>query len=95
MRHNQRRLETIQEQENQTPLVVTLSSPKVIKEIPAYQLSVSEIEIEYFVDSPSEKIVEAYTKQIGTIVLWEGDAYDAIGDWTNADVEAKIKDIYK
>ncbi len=94
MRPNERRLNRTQ-QESSTFLSVALDGPKVIKEIPAYQVSLSSIDIEYFVDSPSEKIVEAYAKRIGKIVLWEGDAYDAIGDWTNADVEAKIKDIYK
>lgn len=82
-------------QESQSYLVVQLSAPKVIKEIPAYQLVVSQIEIEYFVDSPTSKIVEVYIKGIGKVVLWEGADYDAIGDWTNADVDAKIKDIYK
>jgi hypothetical protein len=94
MRPNERRLNRTQ-QESSTFLSVALDGPKVIKEIPAYQVSLSSIDIEYFVDSPSEKIVEAYAKRIGKIVLWEGDAYDAIGDWTTADVEAKIKELYK
>lgn len=83
------------QQESTTYLNVVLDGPKVVKELPAVQVSLSNIEIEYFIDSPSKRIVEAYAKKIGKIVLWEGDAYDAIGDWTNADVEAKIKDIYK
>jgi hypothetical protein len=83
------------ENENKPNLKVSLDAPKVIKEIPAYQVSVSEIEIEYFVDSPADKTVEAYAKKIGKIVLWEGDAYDAIGDWTTANVEARIKELYK
>jgi hypothetical protein len=81
--------------ENATPLVVSFDSPKVIKEIPAYQMTLSQIQIDYFVDIPSEKIVEAYVKNIGRVVLWEGDAYDAIGDWTNADVANRIKEIYQ
>jgi hypothetical protein len=81
--------------ENATPLVVSFDSPKVIKEVPAYQLTVPQLEVNYFVDSPSEKIVEAYIKSIGRVVLWEGDAYDAIGDWTNTDVSNRIKEIYQ
>jgi len=95
MRPNERSLQRRQERENQSSLVVSLESPKVVKEVPAYQVSLSQIEIEYFVDSPAEKVVEAYVKRIGKVVLWEGAAYDAIGDWTNADVEARIKEIYK
>jgi hypothetical protein len=81
--------------EGSQPLVVTLSAPKVIREIPASQVTVSKIEVEYFVDSPLEKVVEAYAKGIGKIVLWEGAAYDFIGEWTTADVEKRLKEIYK
>ena len=80
---------------SQTPLIVSLTEPKVVKEIPAYQVILSEIEIDYFIDSPADKIVEAYAKNIGKIVLWEGDAYDAIGDWTNANVVTRLNEIYK
>jgi hypothetical protein len=95
MRPIDRRIKLREQKETNTPLSVVLNAPKVIKEIPAYQLSVSSIDIEYFVDSPADKVVEAYAKKIGKIVLWEGEAYDAIGDWTTADVEAKIKELYK
>lgn len=80
--------------QNPTPLTISLDNPKVIREIPAYTLTVSDIKVEYFVDSPSEKVVEAYLENIGMIILWQGEAYDAIGDWTNADVEARIKELY-
>ena len=81
-------------QENNPALTIQLIGPKVIREIPAYKVTISFIEIEYFIDNPTEKIVEAYTKQIGKIVLWQGEAYDAIGDWTNADVENRIIELY-
>jgi hypothetical protein len=77
------------------PFVVNLPMPKVIREIPASQVTISKIEIEMFYDSPVEKIVEAYDKRIGKIVLWEGAAYDFIGEWTTADVEKRLKEIYK
>jgi hypothetical protein len=80
--------------QNPTPLTISLDNPKVVREIPAYTLTISDINVEYFVDSPSEKIVEAYLENLGMIILWQGEAYDAIGDWTNADVEARIKELY-
>lgn len=27
------------------------------------------------------------------VTLWEGDAYDAIGAWTDADVDARIEEL--
>ena len=75
--------------------VVPLGGSKVIKEIPAQQVSLSEIEVIQFIDSPSRKTVEAFCKKFGRIVLWEGDDYDAIGDWTNADVTARLNQIYQ
>ena len=92
MRHSERRLNRPQ-QESSTFLSVALDGPKVIKEIPAYQVSLSSIEIEYFVDSPAEKVVEAYAKKIGKIVLWEGAAYDAIGDWTQCQANDRILEL--
>jgi hypothetical protein len=41
-----------------------------------------------------EKKVIAHTSEFGSVVLWEGDAYDAIGQWTDLDVTARIKEIY-
>jgi len=77
-------------QTNTTPLVVELGFTKEIN--PSFQ--VTEIQIEHFIDSPSDKKVIAIVSSIGEVVLWEGEAYDAIGDWTTQDVEDRIKEIY-
>jgi hypothetical protein len=95
MRQNNRRVNNKQDKNVSEPLVINLPTPKVIREIPASQVTISKIEIEMFYDSPVEKIVEAYDKRIGKIVLWEGAAYDFIGEWTTADVEKRLKEIYK
>ena len=95
MRPNEIRFNSRQKEAVSQPFVVTLPTPKVIRKIPSSQVVVSKIEIDHFVDSPSEKVLEAYDKKIGKIVLFEGDAYDAIGNWTNEDVEKRLKEIYK
>lgn len=91
MKHNRRPLRLI----DSSPLTIAFDSPKVIKEIPAQQIKAAVIDIEYFIDSPVDRIVEAYTKQVGKIVLWAGDEYDAIGDWTVDNVKTRINEIYK
>jgi hypothetical protein len=82
--------------EKNSPLTIDLGSKKVVREIPAINIEISKIEILSIEDSAVEKKVTAKTKGLtGQIVLWEGAAYDAIGQWTDTDVANRIKEIYK
>jgi hypothetical protein len=75
---------------------VTIENPKTVVVVPEQTKTVNEINIKRMVDFPERKMVVIHTDQFGEpITLWEGDAYDAIGDWTNADVEARLKEIYQ
>jgi hypothetical protein len=83
-------------QPTDTSLVVSLGGSKVVKQIPARDITISSVTIESIIDSSKDKTVTAIVKGYpGNIVLWEGAAYDAIGQWTDADVISKIKEIYK
>lgn len=64
----------------------------VVKEI---KRTINELTIEEIVDNNSRKEVKAYTEELGIVTLWSGDAYDAIGQWTDADVVARVKELYK
>ena len=47
------------------------------------------------VDLPKKKIVRAFVEEIeGPITLWEGAAYDAAGQWTDSDVQARLTQLY-
>lgn len=49
-----------------------------------------EVDISY-VDNPKNKVVRAAINRIPTpLVLWQGSDYEAIGDWTQAQAEAKL-----
>lgn len=79
-----------------SPVVVDLKGVKVVKEIPATQITLEKIEIVSYLDSPVEKKVTAFTNGYpGEIVLWEGDAYDKIGQWKDSDVVKRIQELYK
>ena len=79
-----------------TGLTINLPSPVVVKEIPAFQVKISKIEIDYIVDIAIEKKVVAFVKsEPYKITLWEGEAYDVIGQWTDEDVNNRILEIYK
>lgn len=75
-------------------LNISLGSEKVIKSVPAKEIKADNIEITQIVDMYSAKKVVAHTKSVlGQIVLWEGEAYDAIGQWTDQDVKNRILEI--
>lgn len=71
-------------------LKITFPTPIVVKEIPARQIKISELTIMSITDSSADKTVTAITKEMGSILLWEGVAYDAAGQWTDADVQARL-----
>ena len=74
---------------------IILPTPKVLRQIPAYELTIDKIEISYIKDELGAKRVTAFTTgRAGNIVLWRGAAYDAIGQWTDQDVEARIIELF-
>jgi hypothetical protein len=80
--------------ENLSGTTITLPSQVVVKEIPAYQVKTTTIEITQIIDDSTTKTITAYTKQFGAVVLWQGAAYDAIGQWTDNDVKARLIALY-
>lgn len=67
--------------------------PGIIPEIEIHDFQLLGIYIDHYIDSPSFKKVEAYTRQLGSIILWEGAAYDAIGQWTDTDAQARLVEL--
>lgn len=76
-------------------LEINFDEEKFIRTIPAFNVNTKTISIVQLIDLPIEKKVTAHTySQVGAIVLWEGDEYDAIGDWTNQDVIDRVKELF-
>jgi len=75
-------------------MVITLTQPKEVIVTPEKKITLSTLTIERMVDLPNEKIVRVFIREIPeALVLWEGDAYDTIGQWTDANVKARIKEL--
>jgi len=74
---------------------ITFETPKEIVVVQELKRTIEELTIEEIVDNNSRKEVKAYTKELGILVLWAGAAYDAIGQWTDADVIARVEELYK
>lgn len=81
---------------NENNLVINFERKKVIKNFDGIPCFVDKIEVVGLVDNPVNKFVVAIVNQpINEILLWKEDSYDAIGNWTNEDVIARINEIYK
>jgi len=72
---------------------ITLDIEKEVILVKEVKRTITEITIRELKDLPEQKRVEAYTNEIGVVVLWEGEAYDAIGQWTDTDVVNKLKSL--
>ena len=70
------------------------NAPKEIITIPQQTITTQVINIDIVVDYPEAKRVQAQTKELGVITLWEGTAYDTIGQWTDTDVINRVIELY-
>lgn len=74
---------------------ITFETPKEIVIVKEIKRTISEIIIEEVVDNSETKTVTTYVLGLGQIILWSGDEYDAIGEWTDADVVNRVNELYK
>jgi len=74
---------------------ITLNSPKKIVLQEEKSKTVTSLNVNRVVDLPKQKMVRCFIEELeDAIVLWEGAAYDAAGQWTDADVEARLIELY-
>ena len=72
---------------------IIFDTPKEIVLVKEIKKEVSEVTIREMRDLPEQKRVEAITDLLGIVVLWQGEEYDAIGQWTDTDVINKLKSL--
>ena len=73
---------------------ITFNETKDITIVTEKKKAIDKITIEEMIDIPSRKLIVVITQEVGRIRLWQGAEYDAIGQWTDTDVENRIKEIY-
>ncbi len=74
---------------------INLNSPHEVVLMERRTKTIEKVTVRSIVDFPSQKRVVAQIKEIGDpVVLWDGDAYDAIGQWTDTDVQNRLNEIY-
>lgn len=74
---------------------ISLNNPLTVIIQPEKTKTVSSLTISRVVDIPSQKIVRCFIEELEQpVVLWEGDAYDSIGQWTDSDVNTRLNELY-
>lgn len=74
---------------------INLNNPKKVVLQEEKSKEVSSLTVTRIVDLPKRKLVRAFVEEIeGPVTLWEGAAYDAIGQWTDTDVIDRLTVLY-
>lgn len=72
---------------------IILDTEKEVVVVKELKKTITEITVNQVNDLPEQKRVEAYTNELGLVLLWQGEEYDAIGQWTDTDVINKLKSL--
>ena len=74
---------------------ISLSNPKKVVLQEEKSKTVTTLTVSRIVDLPKKKMVRAFIEELDEpVVLWEGEAYDSIGQWTDSNVEARLAELY-
>ncbi len=74
---------------------ITLSNPKKVVLQEEKSKTVETLTVNRVVDLPKKKIVRVFVDELDEpVVIWEGAAYDAAGQWTDSDVQARLIELY-
>lgn len=74
---------------------ITLNNPKKVVLQEEKSKTITSLTVNRIVDLPKQKTVRCFIEELQEpIVLWEGAAYDAIGQWTDSDVQARLTALY-
>ena len=74
---------------------ISLSNPKKVVLQEEKSKTVTTLTVSRIVDLPKKKMVRAFVEELDEpVVLGEGAAYDAVGQWTDANVEARLTELY-
>jgi hypothetical protein len=74
---------------------ITLATPHTVVLQEQKTETITTLTVVRVVDIPGQKIVRCFIKELKEpVTLWEGADYDAAGQWTDADVTARLTALY-
>jgi hypothetical protein len=76
-------------------MIISLTQSQTITIQEAKTTTINTLTVNRMVDLPGQKIVKAFIGELPTpVTLWEGAAYDTIGQWTDQDVIDRLNELY-
>lgn len=73
---------------------IELTTPIEVVLRPVQKKTVSSLTVLFYTDSVQDKKLTVQLAEIPTpIILWEKDAYDAIGQWTDDQAKARLIEV--
>lgn len=73
---------------------IVINNPREFVIIPEKKAVVDKITVLNVTDHGPSKIVTAFTREFGNIILWQAEEYEAVGQWTDMDVENRLNELY-
>ena len=73
---------------------IVINNPREFVIMPEKRATVDKITVLNVTDHGPSKIVTAFTREFGNIILWQDVTYDAIGQWTDQDVVDRLNELY-
>lgn len=73
---------------------VLFPTPTEVIVVPERKQLLSGMNVICVNDFPDRKLVQAQTQEAGMVILWQGEEYDNIGQWTDTDVINRIIELY-
>lgn len=76
-------------------MIISLTQSQTITIQEAKTTTIDTLTVNRMVDLPGQKTVKVFIAELPTpVTLWEGDAYDAIGQWSDQDVIDRLNELY-
>lgn len=69
---------------------LNLGTTETLTVRPATTVSTSTLTLNRIVDTQDTQTVIAFTKELGQVILWQGQDYVNIGDWSQAQAEQQL-----
>lgn len=74
-------------------MIVTFDSPIKVIQVPEKSTTLASVTVTSMTDQPEARKVYAQLAEGQNLLLWSDASYDAIGQWTDDDVTARVKEI--
>ena len=74
---------------------ITLTNPKKVVLQEEKSTTITKLTVSRVVDLPKQKVVRCFCEELDEpVILWQGAAYDSIGQWSDTDVTNRLTELY-